>query len=654
MDYYSITTSDVEWRAAICLCGMTSCRGSFLHYATQDDLQQVLNQNCGPLWRYATLLRSCSNIPLREDDYATIDRHGLKSAVFGSQPKNWILKYAAENLKFVEFERKALPCALMRRKDDSKDATASSSTATQYYTYSAADMDARSVMEQRIQSMVCSFSTINEVLRRQSGTEKQAHHPVRVLSSAEAAEMIWKILETIPGLLSIYVLQLMNKASTSASKDKKAKASSTSSSSISSKENIQSNRVQSKSSNGSSKEKPAVERSQPTEDSEESNRKANEISAVATSIFNKLASKPSNLNLSIVRALCLEIQQEIVKLSSYSSSAARFDQLADILVLWGYTINFSSVQGYDLVQSDVVTVYARDLGNNIPRIKVFKPEPYSRRLLEAHGSLSTSLAAVVTDTNLNQIHSHASDDMTTSMTEIESAIDVEIDPSAMEIAAPSISTTTMDDSASVTEKAAQIEDAEDGEDTAILFAKTAAPSTKKARPSRKDLTTLAPDEPVLMASKSYEPLFIFWQLMDWYNAGTDERVQAPDILGCVELPLPCQCFGEASSPYGQKQREALIAHLRNEKSQLMSWPLLLKSSFSKITSNPNPLPIYGSPTLDAALGKVDSIMKVLNAFGVSSYNKTVDDLVDTSQFDNILPPEMPTQWVQCDEPSCRR
>ena len=45
MDYGAITTSDVEWRAAICLCGMSSCRGSFLHYATQDDLQQVLNQN---------------------------------------------------------------------------------------------------------------------------------------------------------------------------------------------------------------------------------------------------------------------------------------------------------------------------------------------------------------------------------------------------------------------------------------------------------------------------------------------------------------------------------------------------------------------------------------------------------------------------------
>ena len=41
MDYSALTTSDIEWRAAICLCGSSLCRGSFLHYATQDDLQQV-------------------------------------------------------------------------------------------------------------------------------------------------------------------------------------------------------------------------------------------------------------------------------------------------------------------------------------------------------------------------------------------------------------------------------------------------------------------------------------------------------------------------------------------------------------------------------------------------------------------------------------
>lgn len=182
MDYYSITTSDVEWRAAICLCGMTTCRGSFLHFATQDDLQQVLNQNCGPLWRYASLLRACSNRPLQNEDFAVLERHGFRGAALGSVLNNassnippldclknhekssqysnlkWILKFAADNLKFVEYERKALPCALMRRKDGTSS----------LYSYSAADLDARTVMEQRIQSMICCFSMIQQVLDKQN------------------------------------------------------------------------------------------------------------------------------------------------------------------------------------------------------------------------------------------------------------------------------------------------------------------------------------------------------------------------------------------------------------------------------------------------------------------------------------------------------
>lgn len=310
MDYYSITTSDVEWRAAICLCGMTTCRGSFLHYATQDDLQQVLNQNCGPLWRYATLLRSCSNLPLRSDDYAALERHGLKSAVFGKEPQNWILKYAAENLKFVEFERKALPCALMRRKDGSSS----------QYTYSAADMDARSVMEQRIQSMVCSFSTINEVLRRQSDVWKQSSHPVRVLTGPEAAEIIWKMLETIPGLLSVSISQLLQKSTNDKS------TCSTTSSSVSSKENIQTNSVgnnnKKKKPSSSSNEKHVASAEQPDCD-DDLTLKANVISATAISISKKLKTKPKELSLSMVRALCIDIQQDITKLSHCSLPTAR-------------------------------------------------------------------------------------------------------------------------------------------------------------------------------------------------------------------------------------------------------------------------------------------------------------------------------------------
>ena len=153
MDYYSITSSEVEWKAAICLCGTTSCRGSFLHYATQDELQQVLNQNCGPLWRYQSLLRACSPHSLMPSDEAVLKRHGMHTSALGSNPKQWIKKYVADNLRFIEFERKALPCALMRNKSSQ-------------YTFSAAGAEI-------LDSYPCRFPLIGYLCFSRYGCKKR-------------------------------------------------------------------------------------------------------------------------------------------------------------------------------------------------------------------------------------------------------------------------------------------------------------------------------------------------------------------------------------------------------------------------------------------------------------------------------------------------
>ena len=97
MDYYSITTSEAEWRAAICLCGTLSCRGSFLHYATQDDLQQVLFSNFGSLIRMSSLLRASSAKSLSKDDEAILAKHGISSSIMGKNPPLWMMKYIADN-----------------------------------------------------------------------------------------------------------------------------------------------------------------------------------------------------------------------------------------------------------------------------------------------------------------------------------------------------------------------------------------------------------------------------------------------------------------------------------------------------------------------------------------------------------------------------
>ena len=218
MDYFSVTTSDVEWRASICLCGMASCRGCFLHYATQDDLQQVLNQNCGPLWRYASLLRACAGSKgLSTNDKEALERHGMHKAALGSHPLCWVEKYIADNLRFVEYERKALPCALMR---PNSDGTAS------WYTFSGADLEARTVMEQRLQSMVCCVSMVQQVMAKQprgdsegcmnntnksTSTNTPAPTPLPVITytAKDAIAKAWDRFSAIPRLMEKTVLDAL-------------------------------------------------------------------------------------------------------------------------------------------------------------------------------------------------------------------------------------------------------------------------------------------------------------------------------------------------------------------------------------------------------------------------------------------------------------
>ena len=84
---------------------------------------------------------------------------------------------------------------------------------------------------------------------------------------------------------------------------------------------------------------------------------------------------------------------------------------------------------------------------------------------------------------------------------------------------------------------------------------------------------------VFMGHKTYDKHFIFWQLIGWFHAGTDQKAEAPDLFGCVQLPLPAACFGTSEMQYGAKQRESLLAHLREEKAQTLPWPPLVKACF---------------------------------------------------------------------------
>ena len=188
----------------------------------------MLNQKCGPLYRVASLLRACSDKPFTERDSQTLKLHGMGEYAMGGNSSLWLRRYAAETLRFVEFERQALPCALVRQSahaNTSKDKKSkvkkskvnngTNDDPRPLLSFTAADMEARSVMEQRLQSLVCCFSMVSKFLSLQTqfqSSEQQSASPpppMSVLPVLEAIDAVWKILQPIPRLMDKHMVQLL-------------------------------------------------------------------------------------------------------------------------------------------------------------------------------------------------------------------------------------------------------------------------------------------------------------------------------------------------------------------------------------------------------------------------------------------------------------
>lgn len=196
---------------------------------------------------------------------------------------------------------------------------------------------------------------------------------------------------------------------------------------------------------------------------------------------------------------------------------------------------------------------------------------------------------------------------------------------------------------------------------------------------------LDPNEPVFTGRKVYDRWFCFWQLMGWFNAGSDQKAEHPDLFGCVELPDPSTCFGASAAAYTAKHQEQLMGLLKDDKLQAMHWPAALKATFNveqQEALGSTGERVFGSPMLDVVLGQIDSVPKALREIvatalstgatatekggrggkktaagatatatggsGKKATKKAAVDDEDARQLDDILAPEAPTNWVQCD------
>jgi hypothetical protein len=134
-DYNAVTESLHEYQDAVCLCGQVKCRGAFLHFATADCYQQVLNRNSPVAVRLSQLIKGCTKKVMAEDDENILKRHGFQTAAFGAVSVKrreatesefinstldsmdfvpiWLRTHVADILRYIEYERRSLPIALI-------------------------------------------------------------------------------------------------------------------------------------------------------------------------------------------------------------------------------------------------------------------------------------------------------------------------------------------------------------------------------------------------------------------------------------------------------------------------------------------------------------------------------------------------------------
>ena len=164
-NYSCVTESEKEYRAAICLCSSTTCKGAFLDYAGSSAFTAVMNVRHNFLDRNALLIRACHE-PLTAVDRTRLATAGIKSAALtmpGERTPSgervecpeWLIKWASLTLEYIEMEKELLPAALTAKPIDGIVYDAGFAAAT-----------AAGVVATRISNLVVTLDKIKYVMRQ--------------------------------------------------------------------------------------------------------------------------------------------------------------------------------------------------------------------------------------------------------------------------------------------------------------------------------------------------------------------------------------------------------------------------------------------------------------------------------------------------------
>ncbi|CAM6011530.1 unnamed protein product [Sphagnum balticum] len=182
-DYCCVTESKDEHDSSVCLCGSQGCKGSYLCYTGPGAYDEVLKEYHGLLDRHNLLLQACTSGRVTQRESEDLKQAGLGTCLLHGLP-DWVIKYAAGVVAYLNFERQRLPDELMK-------AEVLKHTGIELDRQDV-EVQADGVYNQRLQNLAITLDKVRYILTKLYGQASMAPAPLRMLKPLELVDSIWK------------------------------------------------------------------------------------------------------------------------------------------------------------------------------------------------------------------------------------------------------------------------------------------------------------------------------------------------------------------------------------------------------------------------------------------------------------------------------
>jgi hypothetical protein len=172
----------------------------------------------------------------------------------------------------------------------------------------------------------------------------------------------------------------------------------------------------------------------------------------------------------------------------------------------------------------------------------------------------------------------------------------------------------------------------------------------------------SPDDIIAHVAVRYDGDYVLSQLLQWYNAGIGQKKGLPDLLGCVVLPTVDGCWEDdpstsksgKSAQYELQIRPKLKEWFENPHKRGSPFPKDMRKVFRAPSSSSwSPL---GSPVLDFLVtGDEGNIHAILQSLNVKDQTKESGESPEEgllSTVDQGMPAQAVANWVQCENLKC--